>query len=158
MNSTEIATSRDCCGCGQTKPASEFGTCKYKSGKIALKSRCRACRNADAKMYLSRLPKEVRQERKKKQTYTKYGITAEQYSAMLSNQDGSCAGCSRKVQYNLYIDHDHACCQGNQSCGRCVRGLLCFECNSALGLLKDNLSTLGSLCDYLGLRTLDPDE
>lgn len=34
------------------------------------------------------------------------------------------------------IDHNHSCCTGNVSCGRCVRGLLCGACNVSLGHLE----------------------
>jgi hypothetical protein len=34
------------------------------------------------------------------------------------------------------IDHSHACCAGPNSCGRCVRGVLCHRCNTWLGYLE----------------------
>jgi len=49
----------------------------------------------------------------------------------------------------LKIDHDHACCSGNQSCGKCVRGLLCSSCNRALGLFGDDPSVLQAAITYL---------
>jgi hypothetical protein len=30
------------------------------------------------------------------------------------------------------VDHDHTCCPGEYTCGKCVRGLLCDDCNKKL--------------------------
>ena len=36
------------------------------------------------------------------------------------------------------VDHDHACCpEGGRSCGKCIRGLLCMECNKYLGFYEN---------------------
>lgn len=35
--------------------------------------------------------------------------------------------------HEVVVDHDHACCPGRQSCGRCVRGYVHHSCNVALG-------------------------
>ena len=46
----------------------------------------------------------------------------------------------------LYIDHDH-------ETGK-VRGLLCLQCNTALGLLKDNPKVLKKALKYLTRKIL----
>ncbi len=62
----------------------------------------------------------------------KYGITHEQYEAMLAAQGGVCACCgtSESGRDKWLVDHDH-------TTGR-VRGLLCFNCNIGIGKLGDD--------------------
>ena len=49
----------------------------------------------------------------------------------------------------LRVDHDHFCCPEGQSCDKCVRGILCHKCNTALGLLDDDMNKIMSLATYL---------
>ena len=49
----------------------------------------------------------------------------------------------------IVIDHDHSCCPGSTSCGKCVRGVLCGECNLMIGLGKDRQDILVSASEYL---------
>ena len=55
---------------------------------------------------------------------------------MVLVQRGLCAICGRPGQ-RLQVDHDHRHCPGRMGCRRCVRGLLCGRCNTALGQLGD---------------------
>ena len=50
---------------------------------------------------------------------------------------------------NLAIDHDHTCCPGDMTCGKCQRGRLCRSCNAALGLFKDSTDILARAVSYL---------
>lgn len=82
----------------------------------------------------------------------KYGLTVEAFDAMLSAQGGGCAVCGATPAVTgrrLAVDHDHGCCPGERSCGKCVRGLLCFACNSSLGKLGDDPARLRAAADYL---------
>lgn len=54
----------------------------------------------------------------------------------------------------LCVDHDHQCCPGERSCGRCVRGLLCPTCNLAVGFLRDDVSLASALGRYLRTRSV----
>lgn len=84
-----------------------------------------------------------------------YGITIEEYLDIAERQNYKCAICGRdnfpmksSSSGLLVVDHDH-----NTGV---VRGLLCHNCNSALGLLQDNPETLEVAIAYLKSVTTIP--
>lgn len=54
-----------------------------------------------------------------------------------------------RIRSLLVVDHDHACCPGATSCGLCIRGLLCTQCNCAAGLLGDDAERARALAGYV---------
>ncbi|AEV52078.1 recombination endonuclease [Rhodococcus phage REQ1] len=86
-----------------------------------------------------------------------YGITTRQYDAMLEMQGGVCAICSEPPPPGgvLAVDHNHNCCPGKKTCGKCLRGLLCHECNMALGKVRDSKQLLHKAIGYLDGGHLD---
>lgn len=73
-----------------------------------------------------------------------HGLTPTEYDAMLDRQGGVCAICRRPMD-RICIDHDHRT-------GR-VRGLLCHNCNVALGHFRDSPGLLYASIAYLqGIR------
>lgn len=88
-----------------------------------------------------------------KQYKYRYGIEASAYRELFEQQNGVCAACSepelprRKTvqQVRLSIDHDHAT-------GK-IRGLLCSNCNTALGLLQESAERIEMLAVYLKKHT-----
>jgi Recombination endonuclease VII len=72
-----------------------------------------------------------------------YGITNDQYVAMLVEQKGWCAICktAHKDGSPLVVDHCH-------TTGK-VRKLLCQHCNRALGLFRENTASLANAIQYL---------
>jgi hypothetical protein len=68
----------------------------------------------------------------------RYGITSADVDTLIEAQGGTCAVCPGKPEH---VDHDH-------ETGR-VRGILCFNCNQALGNVRDNPTVLKGLIDYL---------
>ena len=81
----------------------------------------------------------------------KYRMTLAQYEALWAAQGGTCAVCPAVlvVGGSTHVDHDHACCPGKYTCGKCVRGLLCTRCNMMLGFAKDNPEILEAGAAYL---------
>lgn len=91
----------------------------------------------------------------KKAAYLKrvYGLSVETYNSMLAElNDSGCRICENRGPFSgqlVAIDHDHACCAGNVSCGKCVRGMICARCNRLLGHAKDDSKILRRAAEYL---------
>ena len=82
--------------------------------------------------------------------FVRLGITEAEFNQMLEGQKHACAMCSTPFEegVRVCVDHDHACCPKQvkataKTCGKCIRGLLCFRCNTALGYVEkfDSLAT-----------------
>ena len=81
-----------------------------------------------------------------------YKLSLESYEEMLATQEGGCALCQKTPEENgkkLSVDHDHACCPGKRSCGKCVRGLLCDACNHSIGRMDDDVERLQAAINYI---------
>lgn len=95
---------------------------------------------------------ECRRETNERKRLRTYGITLEEYQALEERQGHGCAVCRRPFEdlsQKPAIDHFHDCCPKGGSCGECVRGLLCKDCNTALGLLGDSPALLLEAAQYL---------
>lgn len=72
-----------------------------------------------------------------------YSLSVEDINALST----TCEICGSNVK--ILVDHDHSCCPNNRSCGKCVRGVLCFTCNVAIGMLGDSVESLEKVLSYL---------
>ena len=87
-----------------------------------------------------------------------YSLTLESLIELYASQAGGCAICNKALpnpgseeayKFGMSIDHDHACCPSNQTCGKCIRGLLCRDCNLMVGHAKDSPETLKKAVEYI---------
>ena len=79
----------------------------------------------------------------------RYGLTWKAYDEMLIRQQHRCLGCHEGLtQESVVVDHDHITNR--------IRGLLCRNCNWALGNVGDNRSRLYQLAAYLELDRSKP--
>lgn len=105
----------------------------------AYATRCKPCYNATMRAYTDRRGYRYRKDKVLRQ---KFGITIEDYDAMMIDQMGVCAVCGLEdVRFALGVDHDHTT--------GAIRGLLCNPCNRALGLLKESTKNMYSLIEYI---------
>jgi hypothetical protein len=142
----ETIKSKACSRCYKVKPSIEFRISQ--TSKSGLCSWCISCEKDYRKEFAGKFP----DQRKMAHRVTRYGITNDEFNAMIESQNGVCAICgkpeTRTVKGKLTplsIDHDHAQGVGVHS----VRGLLCNECNSGLGRFHDSPDLLIRAADYL---------
>lgn len=78
-----------------------------------------------------------------------FGLSPEMFEEMRIKQDNKCWICQKEFTRTPHIDHNHSCCPGPRSCGKCIRGLLCHSCNCGLGNFHDDLNLMQRAMDYL---------
>lgn len=78
-------------------------------------------------------------EQARLRNFRNYGITPERFGQMVAEQGGRCFLCSREAP--LMVDHCHRT--------NTVRRLLCRQCNSGIGLLRDDPELLKRAIDYI---------
>lgn len=86
----------------------------------------------------------TRKQQRKRYALRNYGLTLDAIASMLDSQKGVCAICATTTpggHGTWKIDHDH-------KTGK-VRGLLCNNCNLALGHMKDDPHLFRNAAQYL---------
>jgi len=77
-----------------------------------------------------------------------------------------CDLCGERLRYrksgtarDAQVDHDHACCPGAVSCGRCVRGFICAGCNQDAGSFDRIIRSYGvdRMTEYVAGSRAAPD-
>ena len=129
-----------CPHCKLTLPAKDFHKANKRPDGLA--GYCKRCTSEKQKLwYQANRDKQAVHSRRGKLKY-KYGITEDDYDAMLFAQGGGCAICSEpRDGRRLHIDHDH-------NSGH-VRGILCHACNISLGQMRDSAALLRRAAEYL---------
>lgn len=142
-------TEYTCSRCSVTKPLVDFPKSKAYAGGI--RKTCKACRAAHQREYWTANPDKYAAHKKLtskyRPPYTRHGLTKTEYEVLFNKYSGLCWSCKDRPATS--IDHDHTCCDKSFSCGKCVRGILCHNCNSALGLLKENKGHILNLHKYI---------
>ena len=127
-----------CNKCGIEKPVEAFW--KRTDRPNGYRSACIECSSNSHSEWHSKNKYSVR----RRNACRTYNISLEKYDEM---HNGGCEACGSKE--NLCVDHDHSCCPGEYSCGKCVRGMLCKACNIAEGWLDSDPQRAILLAQYM---------
>lgn len=155
MRNKKIPDSKKCRRCGEVKPAGDFSA--MKDSADGLYSYCKTCKAAMVKDYTSRNGDQVRARARQRNATPKgrlatrkanlkhsFRMTKAQFDKTWREQGKVCAICNAKRKRNekaFAVDHDHA--KG------LIRGILCHDCNRALGLAGDDRELLKAAAAYL---------
>ena len=149
-----LATEQECRSCHNLLPLSAFSPNKAKP--LGVRTTCKPCACEQAARWKDANPDKVLDARLRRD----FGITLDDYEALLAEQCGVCAICGeppavafgrpdgrpgrqgRQRVPRLVVDHDHAT-------GK-IRGLLCVHCNRGIGFLKDDPAIVRLALKYLG--------
>lgn len=150
FDSTDVPTiPRRCKMCGVEQGADAFYT-GFRECKTCLQVRSRHNYAAKPELYREH-NRRWRRENPERSDLTRhashirinYGLSLDEYDAMLVRQGGGCAVCGALPDgRRLHIDHDH-------ETGK-VRGLLCSGCNTAIGGFREDVATILDGAEYVG--------
>lgn len=132
--------------CGEVKPFTAFRS-RGGAMKHLLKSRCNSCLYSEHRRWVENNPIRVREYRDKDswtlaKRCARRGITPEQLIDRYEQQEECCAICKTEIELiDSAIDHNHETGE--------FRGVLCKQCNRALGMFKDSPAVLKSALEYL---------
>lgn len=119
-----VPENKKCGRCRIVKPGTQFH--RNRTTKDGLNGFCKRCQ-----LFVERL--------------RKYGITKEQYEQLIAKQNGRCAICGEQETERSVLCIDH--CHDNGH----IRGLLCDNCNTAIGMMKNDPRRCVSAARYLEL-------
>jgi hypothetical protein len=143
---------KTCRQCNLVKPLKDFyNEPRVKDGKQA---RCKACHGKTTEKYRKKNPEIYRKaslknwhsldaEKRQARWIKRYGITANDYKQLLEKQASVCKICQKPCSSRQFLSVDHCHKTGK------VRGLLCVKCNTALGMLDDNIQHFETAIKYL---------
>ena len=127
---------------------------RKQDGRLYLHSSCKNCNKISWDKWVENNKEHYQKVKKEGQAllhnnhkkYERRGITKEEYEFVFKTQESLCAICKQppKDTHDLAMDHNH---KTNE-----FRGLLCKECNRALGLFGDNIDVLTNAVTYLKER------
>jgi hypothetical protein len=142
---------KTCTDCQERKTLDQF---YRRTRRATVNSYCKTCAYLRSRRWTQENP-EITNATKRKSWLKRYNLTPEEYDSLLAAQGGICAICKIDKpggKGSFHVDHDHACCpEKERSCGKCIRGLLCNNCNR--NLAGQNPEILRRAADYIEIRS-----
>lgn len=116
---------------------------RNRSQHLAATKKWKAANNEKMREWLKQWQRDNKSHINELRLIRKYGLTLKDWKELSIQQRNRCKICARKVK--LHVDHNH---KTNK-----VRGLLCANCNQALGLFFESRKSLYRAISYLETKS-----
>lgn len=150
-----VPLTKVCTKCRERKPVEMFDRHSRRVGLNGYQAHCKACRISHQRAKRAADPAAAAAYIRAWNLRKKYGLSLQEFEQLMMRQDGCCAICHQPPRLRrfvnrwktkadiavLIVDHDHRT--------GAVRGLLCNECNRALGLFHEDPALLHSALEYV---------
>lgn len=136
---------KTCAVCKEIKPFESYYNSK--TAKDGKGYRCKSCDDLARRKWRENNLESSQKSVRRNKLWTVYRMTMEEYDQMLEKQNYTCAICTTDTNivtgksWSFAVDHCH-------ETGK-VRGLLCNQCNRALGMFQDSVNLLETATAYL---------
>lgn len=118
------------------------------TGKCAVCGPVQVRRRTDTRKHANRDSWRCRTAERARVWALAYGLSINNIDGILFAQEFKCAVCKTQLNNSFHVDHCHKSGQ--------VRGLLCSNCNTGLGLFQDNPDLLTAAAAYLRIAVTEP--
>jgi len=145
-----LSNNKNCSYCKKSFPRDLQNFYSKNTSKDLLTSRCKNCidNHSNKDIWTKQNSSKVALSNRKGHLQRTYGMTLEDYFLKLEEQKNLCAIC-KQVETRTFkgklkplsVDHCHVT-------GK-IRGLLCDDCNNAIGRFKDNKNIINNAIKYL---------
>lgn len=139
-----VAEEKECLICKTIKPLVSFH--KHGATRTRRSPYCSDCANKKARDWTAANSHRDDYKKRKRANYYKhkYNLSIEQVEEIFDNQNGCCDICRKQLHKGFQgFDVDHCHKTGK------IRGILCNNCNKAIGGLQESVENLKSAILYL---------
>jgi len=147
---------KTCNDCGEAKTLEDFH--KHERTRDRRFGHCKACHLVRVNRWHRENPERTAAISRRESLKHTYKWTWDELQDLYRYQKGLCGLCELPMRglertgdrrKTTNVDHDHACCSGGKSCGKCVRALVHPQCNTVLSLVERYPLSVAGVSAYL---------
>lgn len=132
---------KTCIKCKSVKTIDQY---RFRKDKNLYINECKTCEKLAYKKWAIENKEHLAKKDFRRNLRKKFNMSEAEYFTKYEQQNNGCAICKKPKSTSgrfLAVDHNHKTLE--------IRGLLCNECNTALGLLNENPDLMQNMIDYI---------